>query len=136
MSPRLLLLLSAAGCLSVPGQQQPACTADSDCGGTGEVCQEGMCWGDPPMGTFAATLGPPSDSASVVQTEIPALAIPSDGWLGDVVLEAPVTLSGRIEAYCPGAMTCTNASLPATITITRAPRFAGGPGFHTTVDAK
>jgi hypothetical protein len=134
---RALPLLLAAGCLSVPNKQQPACKSDSDCNtGAGEVCDEGVCYGDPPMGMFAATLGPPSDRTNVVQTEIPALMIPSNGWLGDVVLDAPVTISGRVEAYCPGTMTCSDASLPATITVTRAPRFAGGPGFHAIVDAK
>ena len=98
MTTRALLLVFAAGCLNVPSKERPACKVDSDCNGAGEVCQQNMCWGDPPMGTFAATLGPPSASTDVVQTEIPALTIPSDGWLGDVVLEAPVTLSGRVDS--------------------------------------
>lgn len=131
-----LLLVTAAGCISIPSKQQPACTMDSDCG-TGEVCDEGVCWGNPPMGMFAATLVPPSDRADVVQTQMPTLLIPGDGWLGDVALEAPVTFSGRVEAYCPGGTTsCTTSSLPATITVTRAPRFAGGPSFHAVADAK
>ena len=130
-----LLLVTAAGCLSIPSKQQPACTKDSDCG-TGEVCGEGVCWGNPPMGMFAATLVPPSDRNDVVQTQIPSLMIPGDGWLGDVALEAPVTFSGRVEAYCPATTACTTNSLPATITVTRAPRFSGGPSFHAVADAK
>jgi hypothetical protein len=137
MMMRALPMLVVAGCLSVPSKLQPACTSDSDCNTAGgEVCDEGVCYGDPPMGMFAATLGPPSDRTDIVQSEMPALAIPSNGWLGDVVMPAPVTISGRVEAFCPGTMTCSDASLPATITVTRAPRFPGGPGFHAIVDAK
>lgn len=130
-----LVLVLAAGCISIPSKQQPACTTNSDCA-SGEVCGEGVCWGNPPMGAFAATLVPPSDRADLVQTQLPALTIPQDGWLGDVALEAPVTFSGRVEAYCAASTACTTSSLPATITVTRGPRFPGGPSFHAVADAK
>lgn len=129
--------LALAGCLSVPSQQKPACTSSSDCNSAaGEVCQQGVCWGNPPTGTFAAALGPPSDRSDVVPTEIPALAIPANGWLGDLVLDQPVTFSGRIQAFCMAPAACTDTSLPASITVTRDSLFPGGPGFHAIVDAK
>ncbi|MBV8763235.1 MAG: hypothetical protein JO257_38480, partial [Deltaproteobacteria bacterium] len=96
-----LVLVLAAGCLSIPSKERPACTMDSDCA-SGEVCGEGVCWGNPPMGMFAAALVPPSDRDDVVQTQLGSLMIPQNGWLGDVALEAPVTFSGRVEAYCSG----------------------------------
>jgi hypothetical protein len=134
---RILALVALAGCLSVPDQQKPACTSNDDCNAAaGEVCDEGVCWGNPPMGMFAATLGPPSDRTNIVQTELPQLPVPANGWLGDLVLEQPVTIAGRIAAYCVQPMPCTDTSLPATITVTRSSRFAGGPGFHAIVDAK
>jgi hypothetical protein len=105
------------------------CTTNADCA-AGEACQGGVCWGDPPSGTFAATLGPPSGRNDLVSAENPSLAIPVDGWLGDLVLPAPVTLSGRVEAYCPASSTCDGTSLGATITITRPSLFPGGPGFR------
>jgi hypothetical protein len=131
---RLLALTLLAGCLSVPEQQKPACTSTDDCG-AGEVCDEGVCWGNPPAGMFAAALGAPSARTNVVQTEVPQLSIPSDGWLGDIVIDSPVTIAGRVVAYCVAPMPCTDASLPATITVTRASLFDGGPGFHAIVDA-
>ena len=122
---RLLALTLLAGCLSVPRQQKPACSSSDDCGG-GEVCDEGVCYGNPPAGMFAAALGAPSDRTNVVQTELPQLAVPSDGWLGDVVIDSPITLAGRVVAYCAAPMACTDATLPATITVTRASLFPGG----------
>ena len=132
-----LVVASVGACLSVPSQQKPACKSSSDCNSAaGEVCDEGVCWGNPPMGSFAAALGPPSDRADVVPTELPLLSIPDDGWLGDLVLDQPVTFSGRVEAFCMAPTTCTDGSLPATITVTRDSLFRGGPGFHAIVDAK
>ena len=132
---RLLALTLLAGCLSVPSQQKPACSSNDDCG-SGEVCDEGVCYGNPPGGMFAAALGAPSDRTNVVQTELPQLAIPSDGWLGDIVIDSPITFAGRVVAYCVAPMACTDTSVPATITVTRASLFPGGPGFHAIVDAK
>lgn len=134
-SPALLALV-ATGCISVPPEQGAMCKQTSDCSG-GEVCQEGVCWGDPPPGTFAAVLVPSGDRTDLVPTEIPSLMIPQDGWLDHVPFAPPVTVAGRVEAYCPpGANTCTNASLGATITITRRSEFQGGPGFAALVTSK
>jgi hypothetical protein len=130
-----LALLLLAGCLEVPNPPMGMCTTNADCA-AGEACQEGTCWGDPPSGTFAATLGPPNGRNDLVSAENPSLAIPIDGWLGDLVMPAPVTLSGRVEAYCPASSNCDQASLGATITITRPSLFPGGPGFRAVFAAK
>jgi protocatechuate 3,4-dioxygenase beta subunit len=124
-----------AGCLSVPRQQKPACTSNDDCG-TGEVCDVGVCYGNPPTGVFAAALGPPSNRSDLVPTEIPTFSIPHDGWLGDLQIDEPVTFSGRIQAFCVAPAACSDTSVPATITVTRASTFLGGPGFHAVVDAQ
>ncbi len=130
-----LALLLLAACLEVPSPPKGMCTTNADCA-AGEACQEGICWGDPPAGMFAATLVPPSDRSDLISAENPSLAIPVDGWLGDLVMPAPVTLSGRVEAYCPLSSTCDSTSLGATITITRPSLFPGGPGFRGVFAAK
>ncbi|HEY1555082.1 MAG TPA: hypothetical protein VGF94_09640 [Kofleriaceae bacterium] len=120
-------------CIASPAKPGAMCEQTSDCA-SGEVCQEGVCWGDPPAGSFAATLGPPSNRGDLVGSEIAQLAIPQDGWLGAISLAQPVQLSGRVEAYCsPTASPCDTSSLGATITITRESEFAGGPGFSTVI---
>lgn len=135
MKSLLASTLVLAGCLSVPSQQKPACTSNSDCA-TGEVCDEGVCYGNPPSGMFAAALGPPSNRSDIVPTELPVVTIPQQGWLGDLVINQPVTFAGRVQAFCMAPLACSDTSLPATVTVTRAASFAGGPGFHAIVDAK
>ena len=112
------------------------CQSTDDCA-SGEVCQEGTCWGNPPAGMFAAQIVPSGDRSDLATSEIPMLAIPQNGWLGSVTFPAPVTFSGRVEAYCaPGNTTCMSSSLGATITVTRPSEFAGGPPFREVITAK
>ncbi|HRC56826.1 MAG TPA: hypothetical protein PKU97_12930, partial [Kofleriaceae bacterium] len=50
-----LAALASAGCLSVPDEDEPQCRRASDCDqAVGEVCEEGVCWGDPPSVPLAA----------------------------------------------------------------------------------
>jgi hypothetical protein len=127
-----------AGCLNVPDDPEPMCAVSDDCDRAhGEVCEEGTCWGNPPPGPFAAVLSPPSSRRDLVPRELPQVAIPIDGWMGDLALEAPVMLSGRVVAFCPPPMTsCDSTSLAATITVSRSTQFHGGPGFNTVVNVK
>jgi hypothetical protein len=129
--------LLLAGCLSVPdGGGKPQCETNAECNGAaGEVCSEGVCWGDPPMGHFAATIGAPTGSTELASREITDLVIPADGWLGDLMLEAPVTLSGRVEVACPSGQTCPHTTLAATIVVKRDPLFYGGTGFRKAADS-
>ena len=126
----------AAGCLSVPEGPAPMCNSNSDCDRShGEVCEEGICWGDPPPGTFAGVLSPPAMRQDLVSRELPQVAIPDFGWMGDLALEAPVLLSGKIVAFCPLAFAaCDQTPLAGTIVVSRRSRFQGGPGFRVVVD--
>jgi len=132
-------LVGLVGCLSVPEAPQPMCKATSQCDhDRGEVCEEGVCWGNPPAGPFAAVVSPPSTRHDLVPLEISSAPIPDYGWVGDIMLEPAVRMTGRVTAFCPPPMAgCEAATLAATITVTRPSQFHGGPGFKTvaTVEA-
>jgi hypothetical protein len=134
-----LTALWLAGCVSVPEAPRPMCAKTSDCDTDhSEVCDEGVCWGNPPQGPFAAVLAPPSARHDLVPRELSQIAIPDDGWFGDLALESAVRMTGRVIAFCPPPMTgCEADTLAATITVSRPSQFPGGPGFTTvaTVDA-
>jgi hypothetical protein len=131
--------LGLAGCLSVPEAPQPMCETTSQCDhGNGEVCDEGVCWGNPPPGPFAAVVSPPSTRHDLVPLEILSAPIADDGWVGEIALEPAVRMTGRVTGFCPPPMAgCDAVTLGATITVTRASLFHGGPGFKTvaTVEA-
>lgn len=136
-SPRLLLLLVSLGglaaCLDVPEGPRPECESTADCRAAhGEVCEEGVCWGDPPEGTFAAVVTPPSERGDLVPKEITQLVMTQAGWIHGLQLEKPATMAGKVEADCTGITPC-DRSVAATITVTRASQFQGGPGFKTVV---
>jgi hypothetical protein len=124
------------GCLSVPEGVAPMCHTDNDCDRShGELCEEGVCWGNPPPGPYAAVVSPPSSRQDLVAREIPQLVIPDHGWVGDLTLEVPVLLSGKLVAFCPPPLaTCDPTPLAGTVTVSRPPQFRGGPGFKATVN--
>ena len=133
---RLVLVSTLAGCLQVPHGPGSECSVDSDCNtAAGEVCTEGVCYGDPPTGMFAATLVAPIERVDLTSTEFPNLSIPRDGQLGDLQLDAPVTFSGRVEMYCAGA-NCSTNSIAAEVRLTRASRFPGGPTLRLSAPSK
>lgn len=133
---RLLLVSTLAGCLQVPHGPGKECSVDSDCNtSAGEVCDEGVCYGDPPMGMFAATLVAPIERVDLTSTELPSLMIPSNGQLGDLQLDAPVTFSGRVEMYCAGT-NCSTNSIGAEVRLTRPSRFPGGPTLRLSAPSK
>ncbi|HMG20700.1 MAG TPA: hypothetical protein VK607_05260 [Kofleriaceae bacterium] len=127
------LVTGLAGCLSVPEGPEPMCHASSDCDRSrGEVCEEGVCWGDPPPGPFAAVISPPSTRQDLVSRELPQVAIPDFGWMGDLALETPVLLGGKLAVFCPPPLAaCDPTPLGGTVTVSRASLFHGGPGFNT-----
>lgn len=135
MKSLLYLTLLATGCLAVPGNNQPMCTQDSDCDtANGEVCDVGVCWGDPPDGLYAARIGPPGNRSGLVATEITKVSIGADGWFTtNLRLEEPVVIAGTVNLVCPESPCPPIAS---TITVTRPSRIPGGPPFvavaHTT----
>jgi hypothetical protein len=128
--------LALAGCLSVPDGPTPMCDSTSDCNhAAGEVCEEGVCYGNPPPGPFAAVVSPPSTRHDLAPHELATVAIQPDGELGDLALDPPVLFSGKIVEFCPPPMTgCDSTSLGATVTVARVSQFPGGPGFKTVVN--
>lgn len=129
-------LIVLAGCIEIPPVPGQECTSNSDCN-AGEVCDEGVCWGNPPVGSWATTISPPAVREDLVSSEIPMLDLPSDGWLGDITLEAPVTISGRIEAACTASQTtCPSTSIGAEVRFTRPSRFPGGPAVRLSAQSK
>jgi hypothetical protein len=132
----LLGAFALGGCLEVPTGPPQECHVASDCD-SGEVCTEGLCYGAPPQGMFAATLTAPAAREEVIATEIADLMLPADGWLGDLPLEVPVTISGRVEAYgSTSATSCNTASVGAEVRFTRPARFPGGPTLRLTTQSK
>ena len=127
---KALALVLLAGCLSVPKGGEIECQTDADCDNAhGEVCQENVCWGNPPPGPFAAVVTPPSElNNRLVTRELPNLMIPDDGWLGDIALDQPVTYTGQLVPTCAAPLDCSSA-LGAKITVTRPSQFQGGPGI-------
>lgn len=133
------------GCVSVPDGAAPMCHVDSDCDHLrGEVCQEGVCWGNPPPGTFAAVVSPPSTRHDLIPRELSRVDISASGWisggiaggLDDIALDAPVLLSGRLTSFCPLSTPCDPMPLGGTVTVSRASRFHGGPGFTAVVNVR
>jgi len=128
IAPLLLALLPAA-CLEVKDQAPPMCRVDSDCNtGAGEICDEGVCWGNPPAGMFAAVVSPPSERPDLVSREVLMLPIADNGWMDDIHLDTAVALKGRLQAVCGTA--CDGRTLSATMTVTRPSIFNGGPGVR------
>jgi hypothetical protein len=133
-----MLALAVPACLAVPDTVTPECTVTADCDtANGEVCEEGICWGNPPPGPFAALISPPGErTGDVAPRELPLLEISQDGYLGDLALDAPVTYAGAIRAICPPPTAdCETTLLGATIIVTRPAMFPGGPGYRQIVQS-
>ncbi len=128
-------LLAAPGCLELIGPEAaPECAETLDCNyGSGEVCDEGLCWGDPPADVqLAVVVGPPPERLDLVTTELTTLGIDPDGWMSDLSLSPAIALHGRIELACEG---CPESSLAATVQVRRASRILGGPDYLATVSS-
>ena len=131
-----IALLLFAGCIAVPSAPPQMCHVDSDCDtGAGEVCQQGVCWGNPPAAALAAVLVAPKDRPELATTELPAFSVPPDGWFGQLAYDAPVTISGQLSALCP-AGACDASMLDAEVTVTRPSRIPNGPPFRAVAAAK
>ncbi len=129
---RALLLLTLPACLSVPDKAAPMCATTSDCDAAhGEICDDGVCWGNPPAGAFSAIVTPPSSRTNLVTRELATIGIASDGWIDPVQLENPVVYTASLACQAPIA--CDDSLLVTTITVSRASTFPGGPGFKSIV---
>jgi hypothetical protein len=139
-STALAALLLAACISPKAGGPPPQCELDADCNtAAGEVCGEGICWGDPPAGDYAAVIGPPTMLRSdLIATEVPSLSIAPDGTIADLVVHAPAMLTGHVRMACPSELPlCTSpVPVPATISVARTSRFGGGNDFRTAAAAE
>lgn len=132
---KLLAMVVLPACLSVPDGPAPMCETTADCdSANGEICDDGICWGNPPPGTFAAIASPPSSSTTLTSREIAAVNIHSDGWIDEIQLEKPVVYTASLACMAP--VQCDTTMLAATITVTRPSTFPGGPGFRSVVKTK
>ena len=123
--------MSLGACIDTPAPGvPPACTTAAECNvGAGEVCEEGVCWGDPPTGSFAAVLSPGAGAGSgAARTEIADLAFSSNGWMTSdadgparLVLASTVRVRGQITAPCPAELSdCDGAFVvPAAVRFSR-----------------
>ncbi|MFN0248947.1 MAG: hypothetical protein ACKV2T_18805 [Kofleriaceae bacterium] len=126
---QVLALALLPACLTVPEAPKPECVTTEDCQGV-EVCEDGTCWGDPPAGEFAFVLSPPMDRPRLVSREIRMGTILTNGRIDGLMFEKPVKLDGRLSTLCTPPLECDRAMLDASVTITRASLFEGGPGFR------
>lgn len=131
------LFAGGAGCISVPDGPKKMCDSTSDCDHAhGEVCDDGVCYGNPPAGPFAAVISPPSTRHDLVPRELASVDISPDGRIADLQLASPVVYSGKLVQSCaaPAANCSPTAALAGTITLARSSQFHGGPGFQTVVN--
>lgn len=127
------IAILGTGCLELVGPVvQPECTTSAECNtGAGEVCDEGVCWGDPPAKQLAMVIGAPADRPWLAAAERTEVEIRADGWMGELTPAAGVALRGRVEVACE---TCpTGMSIDATIEVRRASRILGGRDYLATV---
>lgn len=131
---------SAPGCLALPeGTPAPMCVENADCNvAAGEICDENICWGDPPTTSVAVLAGAPIDRPDLTTSEIVGATIAPSGWFS-AGLEHPVMLSGRVTAACASEGGSTTgacepgASIDASVVVTRTSRIPGGPSFRVVV---
>ena len=136
MKGAVLIMALLAGCLDVPSGPQAECTKTSECdSANGEVCDEGVCWGNPPQGMYAVVISPPSSRNDLVPRELITPSIAQDGWMSDLALDKPSVFTGRIEAMCIAPLTCDRTAIATTISITRPSSFKGGPGFKVVAES-
>ncbi len=133
----LALAAAATACIDTTGDDvvelPPMCEVTTDCDhGAGEICDEGVCWGDPPEGvTFAAVLVPPEGRDDLVPSEVPELVIDTNGDVSGLVFAEQVRLSGRIVL-----VEDTRLSVAAQIRIQRPSRIPGGPVYTRAIVAQ
>lgn len=146
MSRRALALALASLAACLPGVDDEApiveCDQPADCNlAAGEVCDVGVCWGDPPVGTYAAVIAPPTELRGIlIKTAIPSLSMDADGTLGDgtdhaLTLDEAVLVRGRVTIPCPATLACSDRlGLAGQLRWYRDPAFPGGPRLSETAE--
>ena len=144
LAPCGAAVLALVGCISnepPPDALPLQCEVTADCDeGAGEVCDEGVCWGDPPdTARFAAFLVPPAGRTDLPVAVLPELAIASDGGIAGIAFPEAIVVRGRVLLACPanGApYTCgEEKSVGAQLRVERASSFAGGPPYTRLIEA-
>jgi len=132
----------AMACVQPVGSEEaPQCDDTSDCDhAQGEICDEGICWGDPPDSvTFAAVISPPDERLDLTLTEIPVMPIARDGSIDVLYFGESFTVSGRVLLVCddpdPQPGCSLDQSIAARVTFERPSRIPGAPAFKRTLDA-
>src|SRR5690606_19155586 len=121
-------LAGLSACIIGTGPEDRAvmCESTADCSGP-EVCDLGVCWGDPPdTSSFAAVLIPPAGRPELAPTELTNISISPEGRIAGLEFGATVQLRGRITIACGENQTeaCGDSALvPAQITVERAASF-------------
>ncbi len=112
------------------------CVSSDDCSGTA-ICDEGVCWGDPPDTTsFAAVLIPPADRPELALTELTDISIAADGQISGLQFGPTISLHGRIILGCAVDQQegCGNAApVPGQVLVERVSSFRGGPQYRRSV---
>jgi hypothetical protein len=133
---RALAGVALAGCLPLGEGSDfaPMCITTADCA-AGKTCDEGICWGDPPDGQFAAVLVPPSEGwPELAATEIPALAIAEDGWVEHLEFARTAIIAGRVVLACDQEPGCDpGVSIEAQVSFVKPSSIAGRPDYTRTV---
>lgn len=135
-----LFWLASSACLAAPDESQPLfepmCASSADCE-SGETCDIGICWGNPPPRAFAAMLFPPVEGRpDLAPTEIVQLSIDSAGNVEDLVFAESALVSGRVVLDCgmtPSPGCDPTRSIAARITFSRPSRIPGQPPYTRSV---
>ncbi|MBI4508329.1 MAG: hypothetical protein HY698_01755 [Deltaproteobacteria bacterium] len=117
-------------CVSPDGPRfpyKPMCDQSTPCD-SGEACDQGICFGNPPALTFAAELFPPPGYPELARTEIPRLDIAQDGTVSNLHFAKTVRVTGRVVLASD-----TRISVAATITFRRPSRIPGASDTLVTV---
>ena len=143
-----IALLFATACIADPaGEDSPQfCEETSDCDtASGEICDEGICWGGPPATRFAGVLKPTGEQATsqgLVTTEITELQIAADGTISNLQFVDPVVVEGKVTVFCSELADDTtipcgsDAPIAASIRVERESAFPGGPRFVQTFTSR
>ncbi len=128
-----------SGCLSseaLVDAPYEMCTVSDDCSGSA-ICDQGVCWGDPPdTSLFAAVIIPPADRPDLAPTELTNIRITDDGTIAGLDFHDTVQFHGRIVIGCGEVPTedCgPSALVPAQVVVERQATFPGGPVYRRTV---
>ncbi len=140
----LAVVITAAAltaCLSedAPKPTYDMCESTDDCSGTA-ICDNGVCWGDPPDTTlFAAVVIPPADRPDLAPAEIADIQIAPDGTISGLEFAQTIQFHGRVVIGCGVNQTegCgPDALVPAQVVVERSSSFPGGPDYRRTVLTK